>query len=706
MKRILTALFLLTLLCAPCPARQHKVRVSCIGDSITWGMTLSDREREAYPSQLQSLLGEGYEVRNFGKNGATLLFNGHRPYIGQEEFRSAMQYPADVLVIHLGVNDTDPRDWPNYRDEFVGDYLTLIDTLRTVSPGARVMVALLTPITPAHHRFSSGTKTWHDEIQDAIRVVAELSGAELVDFHTPLYPYPEHIPDAVHPDALGASLLARTVFAQITGRYGGLRLPAPYSDGMVLQRGVPLDIHGWADAGQMVTVSLGGDRVTVRTGRDGKWKAVLPPRKEETGLTLTVSAPGRKVVLRDVAVGEVWLLSGQSNMEFTMRQAKDSGPDIAGAEDPDLRFLDMKARWRTDDVAWPAQVLDSVDRLEYFREAKWEGATPASVAEFSAVGYYFARTLRDSLRVPVGVICNAVGGSTTESWVDRHTLETKFPIILGNWLRNDFIQDWARGRARRNLSNRTDDTGRHPYQPCYLFEAGILPLGHYAIKGVAWYQGESNAHNKDAHSLLFTLLVDSWRRYFSNPALPFYYVQLSSLGRPSWPWFRDSQRLLSKERTALGMVVTSDLGDPVDVHYREKKPVGRRLALWALRMEYGYGGIVPSGPLLREAVAEGDEVILSFDYGEGLHAGELPAGEPLDGDSSHPVGFEVASREGCFHPASARTVGDKVVLTCPQVKSPTLVRYAWKPYTRANLYNGANLPASTFRAEVRTSTGK
>jgi sialate O-acetylesterase len=702
---VLLAAVSVLLLTAARPAKKT-VRVACIGDSITYGMTLEDRETESYPARLQQMLGEGYLVGNFGKNGATLLRHGHRPYMEQEEYRAAMQWPADIIVIHLGINDTDPRNWPNYRDEFVGDYLTLIDSLKTVSPDARVIVALMTPLADRHWRFQSGTKQWHDEIQESIKVVAELSGAELIDFHTPLYPYPQHIPDAIHPDVFGARLLAKTVYQEITGDYGGLQLSPLYTDNMVLQRGVPIDIHGTANAGEEVTVRLDREVREVRTGLDGHWRIVFDPMEAATGLTLSVSTKARKLSFDNVAVGEVWLCSGQSNMEFMLKQTESPEADIAAADDSDLRFYDMKARWRTDNVAWPASALDSVDKLNYFKETAWAVSSPSTACDFSAVGYWFGRMLRDSLHVPVGLICNAVGGSTCESWIDRNTLEVAFPKILENWLGNDFIQDWARGRAKKNLENRAGKSDRHPYQPCYLFEAGILPLDHYAIRGVIWYQGESNAHNYSAHEKLFGMLVDSWREYWDQPAMPFYYVQLSSLNRPSWSWFRDSQRRLLTSRPALGIAVTSDLGDPTDVHYKNKQPVGLRLARWALHNDYGFSSVIPSGPLVRSAVADGERVIVSFDYAEGLQVEEIPGQAGNDErrharpDRASLVSFEVAEYEGCFYPAKAEIVGETVVLTCPEVKHPKLVRYAWEPFTRANLCNTAGLPASTFRIEV------
>ena len=193
-------------------AEPFSVRVACIGDSITYGVGTDDRETESYPSRLQQLLGDGYEVGNFGKSGATLLRNGHRPYTEQPEFADALSFVPDIAVIHLGVNDTDPRDWPNFRDEFVQDYLYLINSLRSVNEDVRILIAEITPITSDHRRFCSGTELWQREIRSAIRTVAEVADVQLVDFFTPLFPHPDLIPDAVHPDSRGAMILASAVF--------------------------------------------------------------------------------------------------------------------------------------------------------------------------------------------------------------------------------------------------------------------------------------------------------------------------------------------------------------------------------------------------------------------------------------------------------------------------------------------------------------
>ena len=685
-----------SLLAAPASAASKKklkaqpIRVACVGNSITYGTGIEDRARDSYPSQLQRMLGDKYVVGNFGKPGATLLYHGHRPYVVQKEFKEALAFKGDIAVIHLGINDTDPRNWPNYRDGFVKDYLSIMDSLRVANPKVRFILARMTPIADRHPRFISGTKQWHGEIQTAIETVARLSGAELIDFHEPLYPYPNLLPDAIHPNPEGAGILAKTVYGGITGNYGGLQMSQLYTDYMVLQRNVPLDIHGTANAGEKITVSIGNQTATATADNQGKWCAVLQPMEATDDLTLTVKAGRQTNVYQHVAVGEVWLCSGQSNMAFMLCQAESYKRDINSANDPQLRLYDMKGRWETYDVAWPASCLDSLNHLQYYRPTTWQPTTPDNAKWFSAIGYYYGRMLRDSLRVPVGLICNAIGGSPTESWVDRNTLETRFPAILRNWLQNDFIQGWVRGRAAKNLTNDNTRLGRHPYEPCYLYESGILPLQKYPIKGVIWYQGESNAHNMDAHSELFKLLVDSWRTNWSNPTMPFYFVQLSSLNRPSWPWFRYSQLELMKHIDNTGMAVTSDCGDSLDVHPKRKLPVGERLARWALCKTYGKT-ITPSGPVYKAVVREADALVVSFDYADGL----------CTSDGKSPSTFEIAEEEGMYYPATAVVSGSTVRLTSPEVKHPRYVRYGWQPFTRANLVNGDALPASTFRGEAQ-----
>lgn len=670
-------------------AENKPVRVSCIGNSITYGTGLQHPAEDSYPAQLQRLLGEGYEVGRFGKPGATLLRRAFRPYFDQPEFREAMDFHGDIAVIHLGINDTDPRAWPNYRDEFITDYCALIDSVRRSNPKCRILVARMTPLSHRHHRFLSGTRDWHREIQHAIEQVAERKHCELIDFYAPLHHRPELFPDAIHPNLEGYGIMAETVYKAITGNYGGLQLPPYFSSNMVLPRNRSFRIQGMADAGDKITLRINGQRHHAKTGNDGRWEVTVNPLPTGGPYTLTVSSGKQEISLQNILAGELWLCSGQSNMEFQLRQSSTGGEDIPQSGNPQIRLLNLEARWRTDAVTWSAEALDSINRLLYYTSPEWQVCSPQTSPRFSAIGYYFARELQDSLHCPIGIINNAIGGSGTEAWIDRTTLEYRFPEILREWTRNDFIQDWVRGRAEQNMGKGHAPLQRHPYEPCYLYEASIRLLKTLPITGVIWYQGESNAHNKDAHARLFPLLVQSWRDAWQRPDLPFYYVQLSSIERPSWPWFRDSQRRLLAAVPHSGMAVSSDLGNATDVHPRNKRPIGHRLAVLALHNDYGYKDVVPSGPLFRSAEFKGNEAWVSFDYAEGLHA-----------DDNLPLRtFEVAEHEGEFHPAKAEVVGNRVRLTSREVKRPRFVRYGWQPFTQANLVNGAGLPASTFISE-------
>ena len=218
-----------------------------------------------------------------------------------------------------------------------------------------------------------------------------------------------------------------------------------------------------------------------------------------------------------------------------------------------------------------------------------------------------------------------------------------------------------------------------------MFEAGILPLEQYNIKGVCWYQGESNAHNIETHAKLFTLLEKSWREYFKKPELPFYTVQLSSLNRPSWPYFRNSQRLLADSLSHTFMVVTTDLGDSLNVHYPQKRQVGERLAWQALKNTYNHN-LEWEGPVCIEKTVIGDKILLRFSHADGLHA----KGPLLKG-------FDISGDDGIYYPAEAFIEGDKVSVSCKKVRKPKYIRYGWQPFSTANLFNGKDLPASTFK---------
>ena len=695
MKRLLTLLLLVAAVAVqPSRAAERKIRVACVGNSVTYGYLLENRERESYPSQLQRMLGDGFEVGNFGHSGSTLLNHGHRPYVKVAEYTQALDFAADLVVIHLGLNDTDPRNWPNYNDEFIGDYLALIESFRRVNPQCRIWICRMTPIFHGHKRFKSGTRDWFWQEQQAIERVAEIAGTGLIDLHEALYCRPDLFGDALHPDGEGAGILARSVYGALTGDYGGLQMPSVYSDHMVVQRDMPLRIAGTADAGERVTVRFRGRKLQTTAGSDGRWEVVFEPMTASAKpAKLEIATAARKLVYDDVLMGDVWLCSGQSNMAFRVNQSVKDEADAQreyAAAGPAIRLFDMKPRWETDNVEWDAGVLDSLNRLQYYRPAQWTHCSAEAAGRFSAVGFAFGRMLADSLQVPIGLVCNAVGGSPAEAWVDRKTLEFSFDDVLYNWRANDFIQDWVRGRASKNIARATKAMQRHPYEPCYLFEAGVMPLQKFGIKGVIWYQGESNAHNIEAHERLFPLLVESWRGYW-GAELPFYFVQLSGIERPSWPQFRDSQRRMADEIANSGMAVCSDLGDPKDVHPRHKRAVGERLARVALHRTYGFDNVTDSGPAIRRATLRDGAVYAEFDNADGLRTSD---GQPLRR-------FELAEYDGLFHSAEAVVCEDGTVrIKSDVVAHPRFVRYAWQPYTDANMVNGEGLPASTFKVAV------
>lgn len=668
-------------------------RVACIGNSVTYGYGHANPAETSYPTCLGRLLGDGYEVRNFGYSGATLLNKGHKPYTRQAVYSEALAFAPDIAVIHLGLNDTDPRNWPNYRDEFIPDYKALIDTLRAVNADVKIWICRMTPIFDRHRRFKSGTRDWFWQIQDAIEKVAQLCNVGLIDLHEPLYNRPDLFADALHPDAEGAQIIANTVYAAITGNYGGLSLPAIYSSNMVVQRDVPFILQGRANAGCVVQARIAKQKLSAVADANGRWRMEFKPLAAGKEHTLRVECGDEKIELDNIVAGEVWLCSGQSNMAWLLKNSTDGDKAAALAPQKNIRVYDMKPRVYTDNIKWDSIDLAALGRHEYNVPTAWHSLDSVRAKEFSAIAYHFGAMLCDSLSVPIGLICNAVGGAPIESFIDRKTME-HHPVlvnILDNWTQNDFVQGWVRERARYNIENSNNTLQRHPYEPCYLFETSIAPIAGYPLRGVIWYQGESNAHNVELFNVQFPAFVDSWRRAWNAPDMPFYVVQLSSINRPTWPHFRDVQRRLSYSVPNSYMVVSSDKGDEYDVHPRDKKPIGERLARQALYHSYGRHDVVPSGPMVCSAERKGNEMLLHFEFADGLGTDDA---RPL-------LTFEIADEKGIFYPADSIRVHDNTItISSKMVPSPTKARYGWQPYTPANLVNSAGLPASSFEIAV------
>ncbi|MGV3585825.1 MAG: sialate O-acetylesterase, partial [Adhaeribacter sp.] len=542
-----------------------------------------------------------------------------------------------------------------------------------------------------HPRFESGTRDWYWQIQNVIPIIAQARKVELVDLNGPLHNRPDLFPDDLHPTAEGANIIAQTLYGHLTGKYGGLQLAAVFTDHMVLQQKMPVPVLGTADAGEEITVTFGKEQLRTKANADGRWKAILAPKKAGGPYQLEVATATKKILVQDILVGEVWLCSGQSNMAFPLQAAQRTGEVMKRAQQSgNIRLLQMKPLAETGNFAWDSATLRQVNQLQYF-SGSWQRCDSASARNFSAVAYFFGQQLQQRLNIPIGLIQVAVGGSNTESWIDRYTLEHHPQLVdmLPKWQTSDFIMDWCRERAGTNIKNTIVAKQRHPYEPAYNYEAGIAPFTSFPIKGVIWYQGESNAHNQELYAELFRTLVRSWRQQWGYE-FPFYYAQLSSLSRPSWHYFRDSQRRLLTQLNKVGMAVTSDIGDSTDVHPRRKQQVGERLAAWALAQTYGKN-IVYSGPLIKTAKVKGPEVSCTFSSGKGLQTSD---GQALRG-------FEIAGSDLVYKKAKATIRRNRVVVSSPEVPHPRYVRYGWEPYTRANLTNEAALPASTFKTEVQ-----
>ena len=693
MKNILRtyfALLLTVIIVTGYAQNKEKIRVACVGNSVTYGAGIKNRKENSYPAQLQKMLGDNYEVGNFGKSGATLLTKGHRPYIQQNEFQDALNFHPQIVIIHLGLNDTDSRNWPNYRSDFVKDYSALIDSFTSLPSKPEVWICKMTPIFHGHPRFKSGTRDWFWQIQEKIEVVANGTNTKLIDLHTPLYSRPDLFPDNLHPNNKGAEMLAKVVCQRLTGGFGGLQIPEVFSNGMVLQRDVPIQVYGTANYGDIISVELKDEIKSTQTDDKGNWKIEFSAQKAGGPFTIEIESKDSIIILEDILIGDLWLCSGQSNMAFTLKQTARAVEEIPKANYPEIRLFNLETVAWGSKYKWTKEELEKTNNLEFF-SGEWKKCTPETAIGFSAIAYHFARKLYEETGVPIGLIHNSKGGSPTEAWIDRKSLEFNPQLVdvLTNWEKNDFVQKFCRERAAFNIQDAENPLQRHPFHPAYLFESGIEPLKGFPIKGVIWYQGESNAHNVDFHEQLFPALVQSWRNVWGED-LPFYFVQLSSINRPSWSRFRDSQRRLAKQIPNCEMVVSSDLGHPTNVHPTKKKEVGERLALVALNKLFNKD-IQWQGPEVKYVQFIQNKVMIEYSFAETLKTSD---DKPLRS-------FEVAGEDEIYKKAETKINVNTIELWSDEVPNPKYFRYGWSAYTDANLVNEAGLPASTFSNEFK-----
>ena len=486
-----------------------------------------------------------------------------------------------------------------------------------------------------------------------------------------------------------------------------LRLPRIFSDHMVLQADAEIPVWGRAPAGAKVTVTFGDEKHNVSANEQGEWRACLREhRANSTPREMLIESADERIQLRDVLIGEVWVCAGQSNMEWTLAQSANGGGELSTAErSTTLRLLYLSGGARGSSGSYTPQHLANLTP-QTFCEGQWEVASSESAGSFSAVAWYFGRHLQQELNVPVGLICPAVGGTPAEAWIPREALEADPELkglVAGNWLDNERLGEFCRVRGQQNLLRAIqagepipgDDLGpNHSFKPGFMWSAGIEPLIPYAIRGVIWYQGESNAETPARvceHGRLFPLLVNQWRKQWAQGDFPFLYVQLPALNRPEWPWFREGQRRTLNRLENVGMAITIDTGHPTNVHPTLKKPIGERLAKWALGMTYGLkANATYSGPLLDDAEREGESMVISF-----AHVG----GGLKSSDAEPPRYFEVCGNDGVFYSATAKIIGrNTIAVSSPRVAEPLHVRYAWLPFPNppVNLVNSVGLPASPF----------
>lgn len=663
------------------------IKVACIGDSVTYGSGIADREENSFPQQLQELLGKDYEVNNFGYSGATMLKNGHKPYWDTPEFEKSQDFAPDIVIIHLGLNDQGNNNWPKHKDEFEQDYLDMIAVYKNLPSKPKVLICKMTPTFSGHHWFEEGMRESFKEIQNKIESIAEKADVELINLHEPLYRFPEYFPDNLHPTKEGAKIIADKVFGAITGNYGGLQLPMLYGENMVLQRNEIIKFNGTANSNETVSIQFNNETKSIKADFDGHWKTEFPAMQAGGPYKLKFATSDKTVELDRVYIGEVWLASGQSNMDFKVRDMESADTVLKDSLNSNVFLFSMDGNASFAE-RFSENELRNSNGQDYFKSSGWTTSTAENVENFSAIAYAFAHTIQRKLNVPVGIICNAIGGSPIQSWISRESMEQEYQTVdlLNDTHLNPMVDSWVSERIVLNMEghSQTNIKARHPYQPTFLFDAGVLPIKKYPIKGVIWYQGESNAEQMDLHSQLFKMLVNDWRTHFENPELPFYYVQLSSIERPNWGLFRDSQRALL-EIPHTGMAVSYDVGDKTDVHPKKKWVVGERLSRIALNKNYN-SDTTFSGPLLDFVNVNADKLEVHFKHAEGLRAKDNAAVNDIF----------IANSDKVFVPAKSKIVNDKLVVWSSEIKNPRYVKYGYTSHSNGNLINASGLPAATF----------
>lgn len=486
--------------------------------------------------------------------------------------------------------------------------------------------------------------------------------------------------------------------------HANIRLPSIIGDNMVLQAGDVARIWGWADPNEEISVTLGWQKTSwkVLAGADGKWS--FKTDAPDAGGPFEMTLKGKNTVtVKNILVGEVWVGSGQSNMQWPVNQSANAEQEIAAAAHPKIRLFYVERK-----VA---------DKPQDDCKGSWVECSPQTVGDFSAALYFFGRDLHKELNVPVGLIHTSWGGTPAESWASPAMLESdpvfepvvaRYKEALANYPKakkeyDEKMEQWKKD-AEKAKADGTQAPRRpsepmgpdNPWAPAGLYNAMVAPLIPYTIRGAIWYQGESNAGRAYQYRDLFPAMIKSWWRAWPQGEFPFLYVQLANFmqtkdepGDSAWAELREAQ-LMTLEMADTGMAVIIDIGEADNIHPKNKQDVGKRLSLWALAKTYDEK-VEYSGPLYKSMDVKGNKIVLRFNHiGGGLVA---KGGDALKG-------FAIAGQDKRFVWADATIEGDTVVVTSEKVAEPVAVRYAWADNPVCNLFNKAGLPASPFRTDT------
>ncbi|MCH7902985.1 MAG: sialate O-acetylesterase [Armatimonadetes bacterium] len=453
----------------------------------------------------------------------------------------------------------------------------------------------------------------------------------------------------------------------VASAFAGVTMPAVFSDNMVLQRDQPVRLWGWGTPGEEVRVIVDEEKWLVQVDDNGQWGVTLSAHEAGGPHVLTVEG-SNKLEFKNVMFGDVFICSGQSNMQFAVRQSNNATEEIANATDRGIRLFEVPRVSSESPLASAG--------------GGWAVCSPESVAGFSAVAYFFAKSIRVRTDVVIGLIHTSWGGTPVESWISRPGLRR---IPETSVLLDDHLERMA---SPQLMASAPASARRPAWFPGGLYNGMIAPFTKYGVRGAIWYQGESNTGNPSLYRRTFPELIHNWRRAWGQRSFVFYFVQLANFrGNPGWPGLREAQ-FMALDLQETGMAVTIDIGNTNDIHPKNKQDVGYRLARWALRDIYGLS-VVPSGPLYAGLKRVGARLEVSFDFGSGL--------KPSSGEAL--LGFEIAGADQNFVPAQVQIKGDKVVVWSDQVQLPVAVRYGWLADPNCNLVNDAGLPASPFRTD-------